>query len=251
MPPLLSRYAILLAYVPLFNSAFATVFLQHTGALEFALVPQILLRMWLIGATVLVLAIFLEQLMPPVLNAYSQGIWGFILKYYACAVASVYLMSLALGFSAQPAGSDIADAGIGPLFIGFLEVCVIAASRYSLTQKQRSDRLAYNLKLAQYKALQTQLNPYFLFNTPNHISADVMDAPENAVFMLDELADLLRGILNHVTKTMVTLEQELVLLQHYLTLQENRFGDRLRVEIACSEESRRALIPPMMLQIIV
>jgi len=160
-------------------------------------------------------------------------------------------VSLVLGFTAQPADMDISGAGTGPLLIGFLEVCVVAASRYSLMQKQRSDHLADHLKLAQYQALQTQLNPHFLFNTLNHISADVMDAPENAVFMLDELADLLRGILDHVTKTMVTLEQELVLLQHYLTLQENRFGDRLRVEITCTEESRRALIPPMMLQIFV
>ena len=93
---------------------------------------------------------------------------------------------------------------------------------------------------AQLLALHYQLQPHFLFNTLNAISTLVVSRqPEKATEMIARLAGLLRNTLSFPDAHTVTLREELAVVEEYLSIERVRFGDRLRVSIAVSEQRAR------------
>jgi len=121
-------------------------------------------------------------------------------------------------------------------------------------QKQSESRRSDAEKLARdaelYK-LRQQLQPHFLFNSLNSISALAGKQPEQARKMIQHLSDFLRGALKKEDHQRVTLAEELSHLQLYLDMEKMRFGHRLFTEITADETSMDSLLPPMMLQPIV
>ena len=108
------------------------------------------------------------------------------------------------------------------------------------------------LKEARFLALQSQINPHFLFNTLNTISRVITFSrlPE-ALRLISSLAGILRYNLGN-SKLVVTLQDELDIVQQYAYIQEYRFGDRLKIRICCSEpEVTQIAIPCFTLQPIV
>src|SRR2546427_4013255 len=93
----------------------------------------------------------------------------------------------------------------------------------------RAERLEMQLVQARLDALVGQLQPHFLFNTLHTISAFMLEDPKQANRMIARLSELLRQSFNSERGPLVTLEEELELLDHYVAIQEARFGDRLRV----------------------
>lgn len=105
---------------------------------------------------------------------------------------------------------------------------------------------------AQLSALKMQLHPHFLFNTMNAIMVLVRQhrAPQ-AEEMLARLSDLLRLVLDDVDAQEVPLHRELEYLELYLSIEQVRFADRLRVNISADPAVLNAAIPHMCLQPIV
>jgi len=101
---------------------------------------------------------------------------------------------------------------------------------------------------AKLEALRMQLNPHFLFNTLHTISSFIHVNPETADRMIARLSDLLRLSLDHNDKQEVPLSQELAFLEAYLEIERIRFEERLSVEIDIPPETRRALVPSLILQ---
>lgn len=141
--------------------------------------------------------------------------------------------------------------------IGFLVISCAALMRYLFTmlneQKENQHRKtdAENLlKEAELTGLRQQLQPHFLFNSLNSISALAGTKPEEARKMIQQLSDFLRGTLKK-DGNMVPLKEELSHLQLYLEIEKVRFGHRLEVEIISTDESLTKLIPPLLLQPIV
>lgn len=97
-------------------------------------------------------------------------------------------------------------------------------------------------------ALQLQLQPHFLFNTLHAIGVLNQEDPARATRMIASLGDLLRGSLDNRTAKEIPLEQELVLLGHYLDIESVRFSDRLAVEIDVPAQLRSCLVPTFSLQ---
>ncbi len=105
---------------------------------------------------------------------------------------------------------------------------------------------------ARLHALQLQLSPHFLFNGLNAISTLVHDGRNaEANRMLSRLSDFLRATLDRPTTMEVLLDEEIELARRYLEIEQIRFGDRLRLDILVPSETRRALVPPLILQPIV
>lgn len=115
----------------------------------------------------------------------------------------------------------------------------------------RSSRLETQLVQAQLKALETQLQPHFLFNTLNSISALLRQDVEAADKMIARLGQLLRLTLDNSRAQEVTVEKELALLRRFLEIEEIRFQDRLVVHFDEDPEARRGLVPNLLLQPIV
>jgi two-component sensor histidine kinase len=112
--------------------------------------------------------------------------------------------------------------------------------------------VAYALKLAdaaRLRALQSNLNPHFLFNTLNGIAALVRDNDmPTASAMTDALSEFLRSTLQRVNSPEIRVAEELQLIEQYLLIQRLRFGDRLRCVVAADPAALTALIPTLILQ---
>ena len=101
---------------------------------------------------------------------------------------------------------------------------------------------------AELRALRAQLNPHFLFNSLNSINALVGSDPEAARRMCEGLGDFLRRTLALGARDVVTLGEELALVERYLGIEQVRFGERLRVERAVDPEAATCQVPPLLLQ---
>jgi two-component system, LytTR family, sensor kinase len=122
----------------------------------------------------------------------------------------------------------------------------------ALRLELRSSELEKQLVQAHLSALRAQLQPHFLFNTLNAIMVLVRQHKgREAEEMLAKLSDLLRSVLEDVETQEVPLSRELEYLQLYLSIEQVRFQDRLRVEIAVDPEMLDSAVPSMALQPIV
>jgi two-component system LytT family sensor kinase len=104
-------------------------------------------------------------------------------------------------------------------------------------------------KDAELYSLRQQLQPHFLFNSLNSISALVGSDPELSRKMIQQLSAFLRGTLNKDDKGNISLSEELEHLELYLDIEKVRFGHRLQTVI--DAQNQELLIPPMVLQPIV
>jgi len=117
-----------------------------------------------------------------------------------------------------------------------------------LTSRLQLERLEKSLLASRLNALRLQLEPHFLFNALNTISSEVANNPNLARDMIGDLGALLRLSLDCKDRTEITLAQELSLLEHYLSIQRIRFGDRMEIAIEVGPETLSVLVPSMLLQ---
>jgi two-component system LytT family sensor kinase len=118
-------------------------------------------------------------------------------------------------------------------------------------REQTASRLEGQLVQARLQALQMQLNPHFLFNTLNGVSSLMRSDPDLADEMLERLSSLLRITLAKGKAQKVRLQEEMDVVQLYVSIQQLRFGDRVRHSIQVAPEAWDALVPTMILQPIV
>jgi two-component system LytT family sensor kinase len=140
-----------------------------------------------------------------------------------------------------------------PLQIVWLTIVVSAlhvwaALEAARARELRAAQLAESLARAQVRSLRLQLQPHFLFNALNTISATMYEDPGAADEMLEQLAELLRASLRTAQSDEVPLAEELALLDLYLGLLRARFGERLAVRIAVAPETAGLLVPSLLLQ---
>ncbi len=112
-------------------------------------------------------------------------------------------------------------------------------------RKTDAEKLARDAELFK---LRQQLQPHFLFNSLNSISALAGTQPQQARKMIQQLSDFLRGTLRKDDVTQTSLKDELQHLQLYLDIEKVRFGHRLTTEIQASPESENRSLPLLLLQ---
>ena len=115
-------------------------------------------------------------------------------------------------------------------------------------RKTEAEKLAREAELFK---LRQQLQPHFLFNSLNSISALTGSQPEKARHMIHQLSEFLRGTLKKEEQHWNTLEEELQYLQLYLDIEEVRFGHRMQTELSFSDEALKLKLPALLLQPVV
>ena len=115
-------------------------------------------------------------------------------------------------------------------------------------REQAAERLAAGLTEARLQALKMQLQPHFLFNTLNAISALIPAEAQPARRMVARLGDLLRIALEHEETQEVTLREELAFLQPYLEIEQARLEGRLTVVMEIAPGTLDARVPHLVLQ---
>jgi LytS/YehU family sensor histidine kinase len=130
-----------------------------------------------------------------------------------------------------------------------------AAVSYLMLESERVRRLETQeletrlmARDAELRMLRTQVDPHFLFNSLNSISALTTLDPPGARAMTLQLADFFRHSLGQQADRKVTLDTELKLVRHFLAIEGVRFGERLRVELEAGGDALSCLLPPMLLQ---
>lgn len=114
--------------------------------------------------------------------------------------------------------------------------------------KERQEKIAQMAKEAELFHLRQQLQPHFLFNSLNSISALVKSQPDKAREMVLQLADFLRGTIKKDDRKWLSVEEERNYLELYLDIEKVRFGHRLSVVFKVDENSLSMKLPPLMVQ---
>jgi hypothetical protein len=126
---------------------------------------------------------------------------------------------------------------------------LISSRRHEVQQARELAQAQATAQHAQLAALRYQLNPHFLFNTLNAISAMIVTRRnDEAELMTDKLSSFLRSSLASDPTDLVPLDQELTLIEDYLEIESIRFGERLHVEIDCASDACGVPIPSFLLQ---
>lgn len=112
-------------------------------------------------------------------------------------------------------------------------------------------RLEVLAKDAELRALQSQVNPHFFFNSLNSVRALMYEDRDNAANMIDQLATLMRYTLMSTFTDCVPLAQELGAVRAYLAIEQIRFEERLRTHFEIDAGMEAITIPPMALQTLV
>jgi len=114
--------------------------------------------------------------------------------------------------------------------------------------ERREAALELLARQAELESLKSQIQPHFLFNSLNSISALVGSDPGKAREMCVGLADCLRQSLSVGERRGISLREEVALLRSYLDVERVRFGRRLTVETDVTPEGEDCVIPPLLLQ---
>jgi sensor histidine kinase YesM len=125
---------------------------------------------------------------------------------------------------------------------------VMASAEQSREALNREMQAMVIARDAELKALKAQINPHFLFNSLNSISALAGIDAARAREMCVRLSDFLRSSLRVGERESVPLREELSLAHNYLGVEQVRFGGRLRVEQQIAPECEAGLVPPLLLQ---
>jgi signal transduction histidine kinase len=158
------------------------------------------------------------------------------------------LGALLLGIARQPTSFLKIYVGLFTYWAIVGVAMAVRQYREARERELRASALEADLARAQLDALRMRLNPHFLFNTLNGISALMHEDVEAADLMLTRLCELLRMTLDRGSVQEVTLKDELDFVRRYLEIQQLRFGDRLAVTIDAPAETLSLSVPSLSLQ---
>jgi two-component system sensor histidine kinase AlgZ len=174
---------------------------------------------------------------------------------YAMSVANALI---ALRFIASDAmrarvGLEWILGGLDGCWLALIAFCglqAIVLHRAALrAESERLARAAQTARDAELRALRYQLQPHFLFNTLNAISALVNDdRKRDASRMIARLGDFLRATLEETHGHEVTVADEIAFTSTYFDIEKARLGDRLRVDVYTGPDTLDALVPYLLLQ---
>lgn len=198
-------------------------------------------------------------------NQYALNLqrrWKILLAY-----AAVMLLLLLLNYGVLVSAKILVGAdypfifpngGIRILVIVWLVELVIlglllanrSIQNMLILQQQAADLQREN-NTARYTALQSQLNPHFLFNSLNTLIAEIEYNPSNAIDFTKNLSDVYRYVLQCQDKSLVPLRDELDFMQSYLFLHEVRLGNCIHWNADIPSVWMDSLLPPLTLQLLV
>jgi len=115
----------------------------------------------------------------------------------------------------------------------------------AITAIRERIKLRQQLRDQELTSLMNQINPHFLFNSLNTIRGMIYEDKDKSAELVTKLSTLFRYNLSTDTKAHTSLGAELDVCQHYLAIEDIRLGDRLKVNLSVSPESKTAKIPTM------
>ncbi|BBE30027.1 hypothetical protein OSSY52_01680 [Tepiditoga spiralis] len=181
---------------------------------------------------------------------------------------SIFMLSIYIGFQTFSVLTSIIFPGMF-LKVGFFQGILLLINgvlilgtiflylfyyklKKEITKKIiENNKLKENMLKSELAALQSKINPHFLFNTLNSILDLAYSSPKKVEEVVINLSGIYRKILYSSDKKFQTLEEEFELIKKYLDIEKIRMGDRLEYEIIIDESIKNNLIPPLIIEPIV
>ena len=170
-------------------------------------------------------------------------------------VTQAWIAALSLTAAFAPAADRYARQLPLIFAIGMLLFLLALAVHYVLLAfetAREAERRQLELEIlrrdAELRALRAQIDPHFLYNSLNSISALTGSDAPGARRMCLLLGEFLRNTLEVSARQRIPLAAELALADRYLAIEQVRFGSRLRIERRLDEEASGCLVPPLLLQ---
>ena len=183
----------------------------------------------------------------------ALGVGATILYVYVDTVLTAVLLRQKIPDLAS--GRLLLDALRGIFLWAMIVYVLIATTWTALRSRRRAlaaelamERLERSYAEARLNVLRLQLDPHFLFNALNTVSAQLETEPRLARRMIEHLGDLLRLSLEPGSRQQVPLREELAFLEHYLAIQRIRFGSRLAVRLEIEPDAVDAMVPSLIMQ---
>lgn len=171
---------------------------------------------------------------------------NFVVGFVAGTAISGYFHSKLV----SPAGTDVAietEIAITGLLC-LIGILFINGVYYTRAYMKRSMEAEKRNSVSELRALRAQINPHFLFNSLNSIAALIRISPEKAETVTEDLADLFRYTLRASDRPLVSLSEEIDIIELYLNIEKARFNERLTVQIDVPENLKNAQMPILTLQ---
>jgi two-component system, LytTR family, sensor histidine kinase AlgZ len=180
--------------------------------------------------------------------------------------AGAALVSLVVWMLAARGWAELMQTWAGPravlpdsigqlLFTGCIGFAVGVSGHYVMAVMERAreiERQALQLRItardAEMHFLRRQIDPHFLFNSLNSVTALIGTDALAARRMCQLLADFFRMSIRHGSETDITLEQEFAMAETFLAIEQVRYGDRLKSRLQLSEDARALAVPALLLQ---
>ncbi len=123
--------------------------------------------------------------------------------------------------------------------------------RENRQNKENAEILSRELLEIRFEVLKNQIDPHFMFNNLNVLSALIDSNQSKAQQFIEEFSDMYRYVLDTIEKPVVTVAQELKFIKSYIFLQQMRHGEAIILHDAVPEEIYETHVPPFSLQIVV
>jgi hypothetical protein len=207
------------------------------------------LSAWYVSrATPLTTSSVLRVLVSSVLSAaFASGLWLGLTHAWIAALSATAMFAPAADRYAQQL-PFLFTLGV-LLFLLALAVHYVLIAFETVRQAERRQlELEILTRDAELRALRAQIDPHFLYNSLNSISALTASDAQGARRMCLLLGEFLRNTLDVSARQRITLADELALAERFLSIEQVRFGSRLRVERRVDEDASACLVPPLLLQ---
>jgi two-component system, LytTR family, sensor histidine kinase AlgZ len=176
-----------------------------------------------------------------------SGIWVAIAKGWATALGNVEAFH-GLDQKFAPDYPLLFASGVMIYLLAVALHYVLLSMEFTREMEKREIQARVLARDSELKALKAQVNPHFLFNSLNSISALTSIDAGRAREMCILLADFLRKTLGLGERGIIPLREELELVRSFLSVEKVRFGARLTVDESISPEALDCAVPPLLLQ---
>lgn len=193
---------------------------------------------------------------------FTRHFWQFILLYYACNLLGMIIgieicyliISFFLDIPFEPFNhtKDYKSIGVIVLIVGTIMLLYHLQQRNAenALKAKEADLIRINqLKTqAELQALQSKINPHFLYNALNAITSLIHEDPDKAEDMTIKLSKLFRYSINSQQENYCSLKEEIDILNTYLAIEKVRFGNRINFDIQTDEVLNHVQFPRFLLQ---
>jgi len=178
----------------------------------------------------------------------ASGLWVFAAWVLAWILASSIFAFRGLNERLYSELPVVFVTGVLLYLLSVFFYYVLIAVEASQKAEARVMQMSILAREAELRALKAQVNPHFLFNSLNSISALTSSDPSKAREMCILLGDFLRRTLGLGEKSAIPLEEEMSLIHAFLAVEKTRYGARLHMEENIAKDALAVDVPPLLLQ---